>query len=699
MLDKTFLPTDPPSLGFGIKLKSDTNWSESSRRLLIVLQTVDAADLKAGVLGSTPALVNAIKYARQHARRYKSDLPEFSFCIVNFNDKKHLHLRGAARAEAESEFKIRIQQLIKRLKPTHLLFSGDLNLLYSVPNAGLKNGWVYDLEGLKVVSTLDFARLLEKNGALANLLGFWCRHLANLMLERLPHSLASTKCKPIYIDTISKFDSMLKQWDKSTHIAVDTETRNLSVLKNAIYTIQLAFDTNLEQGFVIPIDHPHETNPFNKEERRYIKRALQAKFGSASAGPTLITFNGIFDLRVIRAALKLDIIYLPVWEITAGEHLLDENISSLASVGIKSGGLAAVYCAYGNDSYISGDMAFSKAERNTTGQISPADTDFLKYAALDVVSILSLKDKQIERAGHQELEGKSYRPYFVRHMMHQMSDSVHQMSHLKEAGSLIDRKYLRSLMASDSPLSKAISELTEEFKTYPQVKIANTQLLEESGFKTGSLFGSSSQWIFSLTKPAHKAKLFFEVIGLKAVNKTATGQDAVDKDFVDHYKDRDFVVALFGEFQAASKLLSTYVKGWYKQLTSEVDGATDGHLRADYKFFNVDTGRLASANPNLQNIPARGKLSKIIKEMFVAPDGCLLIRFDYSAHEVRGWSIVSGDKALASAFKAGQALRQQLIKNPSHFIKGDLPGSLTKEDRDSLLSELQQLKKEISANP
>jgi hypothetical protein len=95
-------------------------------------------------------------------------------------------------------------------------------------------------------------------------------------------------------------------------------------------------------------------------------------------------------------------------------------------------------------------------------------------------------------------------------------------------------------------------------------------------------------------------------------------------------------------------------------------------LRASFTFFNVDTGRLASQDPNFQNIPSRGKLAKVIKEMFITPDGHMLIRFDYSAHEVRGWSIVSGDKVLAAAFKAGQSLRQQWIKNPTDDIKKEL---------------------------
>lgn len=682
MLDSRF---NVPPIGhdkeWTLSLPYDADWRTSKNRVLIILQSVDGRDLKDGGLLSNRdvriAFTSAVNYAKAHARRY-TKLPNFSFAVANFQSYKHLHLRGHARSEAEADFRVRMAKIIKKMNPTHILFSGDVSVMYPIKQAPYKNGWVHNIDGRKVTSTVDFARLLEKNGALANLLGFWCRHLANLLIGRLPHDLSHVKAKPIYVDTIKKFDKVMALFDTAKFAALDTETRNLSVLHNAIYTIQFAFDHDPLKGYVIPVDHPHQTNPFNKEERLYIKKALRKRFRKEE-GPTLITLNGMFDIRIVRAALDLDIVYLRVWEITAGEHDLDENISSLASLGIKSGGLAAIYCAYGNDHYYKETTAFSKDQRGQTGQTPVNDPGFLEYAATDVVSIIHIRPEQIARADRHEFLGKTYKPYFMRHMMYQMSDTVHHLSQLMATGSLIDRKYLRSLRGSDSVLAVAIKELNEEFRTFPEVQKANEILLEESGFKTGSLFGGTKkQWVFSFNKSAHKTKLFFEVMGLTPVSQTQTGADAVDKEFIEHYKDRNFLVEKFGEYQAATKLLSTYVKGWYKKLTTEIDGATDNFLRAAYKFFNVDTGRLASADPNLQNIPARGKLSKIIKEMFVTMDGHLLIRFDYSAHEVRGWSIVSNDKVLAGLFLVGQKLRQQWIKNPTPELaaeikkKGDL---------------------------
>lgn len=657
---------------YDLEMVMDNDWATSRRRVLIIMQSVDSTDLNAGRLCSTPTIKNAITHSKKLAHRYAQDLGHFAFAVTNFNARRHLNLRGQAFAEAEAEFKARQLKLIQKIKPTHILFSGDLNLLYPVKHAAMKNGWVHDIDGRKVVSTVDYGRIMEKHGTYANLLGFFCRHLANLLLGRMPHSLAHVKAKPVLVDTLEKFDKVMALWDQAKLCGVDTETKNLSVTSNAIYTIQFAFDQKPTHGYVLPIDHPHADNPFSKDDRKYIKRELQKRFG-AETGPELVTFNGMFDLRIIRVALKLPIIYLNVWEITAGEHNLDENISSLASIGIKAGGLAAVYCSYGNDFYFSDDTSFSKSERSTVGSISPYDEGFLMYGSTDVVSILHIREQQIARADKVDINGKPWRDMFIRHTLYQMGDTAHQLSHLKQEGSLIDKRYLRNLMKPDSVLAKAISELQEEFKTFPEVIEANRQLLSESGFKAGSLFGNKgSQWVFSFTKSLHKAKLFLEVCGLKAISKTASGADAIDKPFIEHYKDRNYLVAKFGEFQASAKLLSTYVKGWYKQLTKEIDGVTDDHLRADYKFFDVDTGRLASGNPNLQNVPSRGKLSKIIKEMFITMDGYLLVRFDYSAHEVRGWSIAAGDTVLAAAFKAGQKLRQQYIKTPTDEIRKEL---------------------------
>jgi DNA polymerase I-like protein with 3'-5' exonuclease and polymerase domains len=102
------------------------------------------------------------------------------------------------------------------------------------------------------------------------------------------------------------------------------------------------------------------------------------------------------------------------------------------------------------------------------------------------------------------------------------------------------------------------------------------------------------------------------------------------------------------------------VKGWWNKIQENVDSKVDFRLRPDYGFFDVVTGRLNSSGPSLQQVPSRGAEAKYIKRMFTSPPGTLHIRFDYSAHEVRVWSYVSGETVLANVFKVGQDLRREL---------------------------------------
>jgi DNA polymerase I-like protein with 3'-5' exonuclease and polymerase domains len=672
MLDRAIRFPDEPENSYQIAVKADRDWKTSKKRLLVIVQSVDGADLKNGELASTPSLPNAINYARGLAKA-RGTSSHFAVAVINHYNRKHLAMKGTGFQQAEAEFKERTLRLIKKFDPTHILFSGTLSKIYpTVENSDNKNGWVHLIDGRKVTSTLDFGRLMEKQGVYANLLGFWCRHLSNLLVGALPHDLKGLELKPRYVNTLGKFRKMMEQFDACSSVALDTETKNLTTRRNAIYTAQFCFDTQPNYGYVVPIDHPHPDNPFSEEDRAYIKKELRKRFAEET-DRQFITFNGIFDMYVCRQELGVEFVPAKIWELMAGEHLLDENISSMASIGIKAGGLAAVLCSYGNDFYFSSDTKFSKAERNTTGTTSPSDPDFLKYAAMDVVGPMALRNAQMTMASLQSIGPHNYGEYFERHMLHIMSDTVHQLSHLRAGGSLIDLKYLKSLMAPDSILVKAISELNAEFRSFKEVRAANDKILEKSGFKAGSLFGAAKKaWAFSFNKGEHKDTLFFDVCKFEPVSQTKTGKNAVDKTFIDRYRDRSFLVAKFGEYQAATKLLSTYVKGWIRQLAKDMDSKLDNHLRASYKFFDVDTGRLASADPNLQNVPARGKLAKIIKEMFITADGCLQIRYDYSAHEVRGWSIVSGDQELAGVFRVGQELRQKLIKNPTDEIRKEL---------------------------
>lgn len=600
-------------------LIQDSHWGTSKRRLLVIMQNVDGRDLKAGsMLGDKnvrKAFTKAYNYARKTATPYTKSgaVPEFALTVINFNGFRHLHIKNPTkRKEAEAAFAERVKKLIRKLEPTHMLVSGDeamASLFPKVEHPQYKRGWVHQIKvngnPCSVVSTVDFARLLEKDGQYANLLGYWTRHLAWLLLNRNPHSLAGYEIKPNYIKTMAEFEALMEKWDTCKQVAVDTEAKNLSSLHNRLYTIQFAFDTDPHTGHILSIDHPmvHWTT----EEKKIIKKALRKRFG-ALEGPMMLMFNGHgFDLRLIRRTLKIPIIWLKVWEISFAEHELDENRSLLndtvsmadaSKKGKKStyGGLSPLCCEYGNDHYLT--AAFSKEERTTIGGVDVgSNTDAQVYMAADVVLLLAIKQQQIARARHMFVRGRDFQPMFVRHMLCQMSDTAHTISHMRDDGSIISKSGLEELMESDSSMRKEARQIEQQLRMYPEVKSANKAILNSTGFKAGGLFSSKEPWTLKLSKPDHKEKLFFEVLGLEPISTTATGKGAIDKAFVDFYRDKNKIVGLYGDHQAVGKLMSTYVKGWYKRLMTNVDEATDNALRADY--FLVDTGRLGSSKPKL----------------------------------------------------------------------------------------------------
>lgn len=659
---------------YELSIPKCASWETSKTRILILMQTVDSRDLKMrGMLADKAVrtcVVNALKYSLSNARKYDVDLKQPAYIVAPFNRKRHLNLKGPARKGAENEFATHAHKLIRKVKPTHVFISGDEAMTAMWPEIdkhNYKRGWVHDLKSgdheVKVVSSLDFSRLLEQQGKFANLLGFWCRHLTNLMLGKHPHSLNGLVPNPKYIDTIEKFDRLMDRLEVEEVFAIDTETRDLSVLGNALYTVQFALESKPDVGYVVPVDHPLQ-DCWTKDERKYVKKRLRKLIGSRKK-KMMIGFNIMYDLRVLRRCLKLAIIWHDIWEITAGEHDLDENISSLADFGAKPGNLAAVLCSYECDYYFTAE--FGKEDRSTIAAVKPTNKGFQKYGAMDVQSLLYIRKQQIRRAAKKDIEGHNYKPYYTRHVIDQMGDTAHQLSHLREDGSLVDVQYLRHLVSADSPLRTEMRRLAKLFRLFPEVQEANATVLGNSGMKAKGLFGkskSAAKWALKF-KPDHLRILFFDIMGMEPVNETKQGEKSVDKAFVAEYETRNHIVAAYGEYAKLGKLMSTYAKGWLKKLRSNRDSIEDQHLRSDYSFFDVDTGRLNSKNPNLQQIPSRGKLAKIIKHMFIAKKGTLLIRYDYSAHEVRVWSYVGGDKILAGVFKVGQKLRQAFIADPS----------------------------------
>ena len=112
------------------------------------------------------------------------------------------------------------------------------------------------------------------------------------------------------------------------------------------------------------------------------------------------------------------------------------------------------------------------------------------------------------------------------------------------------------------------------------------------------------------------------------------------------------MATLILDYRRVAKLLSTYVTGLKAMIK-------DGRVHTEFNQTITTTGRLSSTNPNLQNIPVKGKDAKKIKSAFVASDGAVLLSCDYSQIELRLLAHFSGDEKLIDAFRRGDDIHTQ----------------------------------------
>ena len=157
---------------------------------------------------------------------------------------------------------------------------------------------------------------------------------------------------------------------------------------------------------------------------------------------------------------------------------------------------------------------------------------------------------------------------------------------------------------------------------------------------------------FNVNSPKQLGQVLFEELALPVQKKTKSGF-STDAETLDKLKDKHPVVADILDYRQLSKLLSTYALGLPQAADSE------GRLHTDFKQALTATGRLSSAEPNLQNIPVRTKEGEKIREFFITKPDYLLIDADYSQIELRLLAHLSGDEKMIQAFVSGADIHSQ----------------------------------------
>jgi DNA polymerase-1 len=177
---------------------------------------------------------------------------------------------------------------------------------------------------------------------------------------------------------------------------------------------------------------------------------------------------------------------------------------------------------------------------------------------------------------------------------------------------------------------------------------------------------------FNLNSPKQIGEIFFDKLKLPVVKKTPSGTPSTDEEVLQKLAEDYPLPKILLDYRSLSKLKSTYTD----KLPKMIDEST-GRVHTNYAQAVAVTGRLASNEPNLQNIPIRTAEGRRIREAFIAPPGSVIMSADYSQIELRIMAHLSGDANMLHAFAEGEDIHRATAAE----IFGAAPAEVTGEQR------------------
>lgn len=233
--------------------------------------------------------------------------------------------------------------------------------------------------------------------------------------------------------------------------------------------------------------------------------------------------------------------------------------------------------------------------------------DFAAHPAQAIHELSEIQARQLKETGLERIYSEIELP---------LSNVLRDM---ERAGFLVDADALEAL---GKMFRKRIGELTDEIGAMAGVQI-------------------------NLNSPKQLGELLFEKLGIRPPKKTARGY-STSAEVLEQLADEHPICARILEYRKYQKLESTYIHS----LLELRDG--EGRIHTRFDQVATATGRISSAEPNLQNIPVRTELGREIRSAFIASPGCKLVDADYSQIELRVLAHMSGDETMISAFREGQ---------------------------------------------
>lgn len=170
---------------------------------------------------------------------------------------------------------------------------------------------------------------------------------------------------------------------------------------------------------------------------------------------------------------------------------------------------------------------------------------------------------------------------------------------------------------------------------------------------------------FKILSPKQLGEVLFEDLQLPPSKRTKTGY-STDNDVLENLKDSHPIIQLIIDYRFYHKLKSTYLDGLLKTV------ANDGRIHTIFRQTETRTGRLSSAEPNLQNIPIRNDFAKNIRKFFITDDDKILIDADYNQIELRLTAIMSNDTNMIDNFLSNNDIHTATAMRIFHKSKDEI---------------------------
>jgi DNA polymerase-1 len=395
--------------------------------------------------------------------------------------------------------------------------------------------------------------------------------------------------------TNKELDELIKELKKAKVLAFDTETDSLDFTQANLVGLSVATDE--DNAYYIPVGHDYEGAPKQLNREEVLKKLKPIIEKTPLIGQHLkFDRNVLANYDIQLNAIENDTMLMSyVYDPTATRHNLDAMASHYLNVKTTT----------------FEDVAGKGVKQLTFNQIP-----------LEKASDYAAEDADITFRCYSHLKPALAKTPSLEKVLHEIElPLVPVLSDIEQAGALVNEE---SLKVQSNNLGQRISGLEE-------------QAYQEAGKE------------FNLASTKDLRAIFFDEMELPVVKKTPGGQPSTDESVLQELASHYELPKILLEHRTLAKLKSTYTDSLPQQISKKT-----GRVHTSFHQAVTSTGRLSSADPNLQNIPIKTDEGRLIRTAFVAPKGYQLLAVDYSQIELRIMAHLSEDKGLITAFENGE---------------------------------------------